>query len=214
MQIKKGDFMRKIIITIFALVIASGVSIYSGIVNKNVAESKETKIKIDEPITNKEEINKNKEEIEVQEEDTPKEETEKNIENKSKSVSSNKAENNNINNSSKNTTEIINNSEVKETPIPKAEEQPKVVEEVKDDVIDTNSWFYSIHQGKIEMSSQDKCLAAGNEIAFIDTTDINYFRCYEVTSTTGKVLGYYLNIFCNSDNCNRYKSQIDMTKYK
>ena len=206
--------MRKIIITIFALVIASGVSIYSGIVNKNVAESKETKIKIDEPITNKEEINKNKEEIEVQEEDTPKEETEKNIENKSKSVSSNKAENNNINNSSKNTTEIINNSEVKETPIPKAEEQPKVVEEVKDDVIDTNSWFYSIHQGKIEMSSQDKCLAAGNEIAFIDTTDINYFRCYEVTSTTGKVLGYYLNIFCNSDNCNRYKSQIDMTKYK
>ena len=49
---------------------------------------------------------------------------------------------------------------------------------------------------------------------FLDTVDINYYRCYEVTSTTGKVLGYYLNIFCNSDNCNRYKNQINMSKYK
>jgi hypothetical protein len=86
--------------------------------------------------------------------------------------------------------------------------------EVSDDIIDTNSWFYSIHQGNIEMSTQDKCLSAGNEIAFIDTVDINYYRCYEVTSTTGKVLGYYLNIFCNSDNCNRYKNQIDMSEYR
>lgn len=93
-------------------------------------------------------------------------------------------------------------------------EEPIVVEEVQDDIIDTNSWFYSIHHGQIDTSTQDKCLAAGNEIAFIDTVDINYFRCYEVTSTTGKILGYYLNIFCNSDNCNRYKSQIDMSKYK
>ena len=64
------------------------------------------------------------------------------------------------------------------------------------------------------MSSQSKCLSAGEEIAFLDTVDINYYRCYEVTSTTGKVLGYYLNIFCNSDNCNRYKNQINMSKYK
>lgn len=99
-------------------------------------------------------------------------------------------------------------------PEQKEEEPPKVKEEVQDDIIDTNSWFYSIHHGKIETSTQGKCLAAGEEIAFIDTVDINYYRCYEVTSTTGKVLGYYLNIFCNSDNCNRYKNQIDMSKYK
>lgn len=105
-----------------------------------------------------------------------------------------------------------NNQEV--VPEQKEEEPPKVKEEVRDDIIDTNSWFYSIHHGKIETSTQGKCLAAGEEIAFIDTVDINYYRCYEVTSTTGKVLGYYLNIFCNSDNCNRYKSQIDMSKYK
>lgn len=93
-------------------------------------------------------------------------------------------------------------------------EEPIIKEEVRDDIIDTNSWFYSIHRGQIDISTQDKCLSAGNEIAFIDTVDINYYRCYEVTSTTGKVLGYYLNIFCNSDNCNRYKTQIDMSKYK
>ena len=96
----------------------------------------------------------------------------------------------------------------------KEEEPPKVKEEIRDDIIDTNSWFYSIHHGKIETSTQSKCLSAGEEIAFIDTVDINYYRCYEVTSTTGKVLGYYLNIYCNSDNCNRYKKQIDMSKYR
>lgn len=97
--------------------------------------------------------------------------------------------------------------EMKEEPI----KQPEVV---RDDIVDTNSFFYSIHKGKIEMSSQDKCLSAGEQIAFIDTVDINYYRCYEVTSTTGKVLGYYLNIFCNSDNCNRYKEQINMSNYR
>ena len=105
-----------------------------------------------------------------------------------------------------------NNQEV--IPEQKEEEPPKVNEEVREDIIDTNSWFYSIHHGKIETSTQSKCLSAGEEIAFIDTVDINYYRCYEVTSTTGKVLGYYLNIFCNSDNCNRYKNQIDMSKYR
>lgn len=97
--------------------------------------------------------------------------------------------------------------EKKEDPI----KQPEVV---RDDIVDTNSFFYSIHKGKIEMSSQNKCLSAGEQIAFIDTVDINYYRCYEVTSTTGKVLGYYLNIFCNSDNCNRYKEQINMSNYR
>ena len=107
--------------------------------------------------------------------------------------------------------------EVKEPEVPQEHEEvepPKVKEEVRDDIVDTNSWFYSKHHGKIETSTQSKCLAAGEEIAFIDTVDINYYRCYEVTSTTGKVLGYYLNIFCNSDNCNRDKNQIDMSKYR
>ena len=110
--------------------------------------------------------------------------------------------------------EIKEEDNIEVIPEQKEEDPPKVKEEVRDDIIDTNSWFYSIHHGKIETSTQSKCLSAGEEIAFIDTVDINYYRCYEVTSTTGKVLGYYLNIFCNSDNCNRYKNQIDMSKYR
>lgn len=102
--------------------------------------------------------------------------------------------------------------ETEQTTTTKVEEP--TIEEVRDDIVDTNSFFYSIHQGKIEMSSQNNCLSAGSEIAFIDTVDINYYRCYEVTSTTGKILGYYLNIFCESGNCNRYKSQIDMSNYR
>ena len=54
-------------------------------------------------------------------------------------------------------------------PEQKEEEPPKVKEEVRDDIIDTNSWFYSIHHGKIETSTQSKCLSAGEEIAFIDS---------------------------------------------
>ena len=133
------------------------------------------------------------------------------IKNKNKTVKEVKKENN-ISNTNQEPKE-----EVKEPEVPQEHEEvepPKVKEEVRDDIVDTNSWFYSIHHGKIETSTQSKCLAAGEEIAYIDTVDINYYRCYEVTSTTGKVLGYYLNIFCNSDNCNRYKNQIDMSKYR
>ncbi len=108
----------------------------------------------------------------------------------------------------------VEKEEIEEPQQEEIKEEPKPKEDVRDDIVDTNSFFYSIHHGKIEMSSQNKCLSAGEEIAFLDTVDINYYRCYEVTSTTGKILGYYLNIFCNSDNCNRYKNQIDMSKYR
>lgn len=148
--------------------------------------------------------------------------------NKSDLESHNTSNSNVVNNKTKTVKEVKKESTVSEPkqeikeennsqeviPEQKEEEPPKVKEEVRDDIIDTNSWFYSIHHGKIETSTQSKCLSAGEEIAFIDTVDINYYRCYEVTSTTGKVLGYYLNIFCNSDNCNRYKNQIDMSKYR
>ena len=108
----------------------------------------------------------------------------------------------------------VEKEEIEEPQQEEIKEDPKPKEDVRDDIVDTNSFFYSIHHGKIEMSSQNKCLSAGEEIAVLDTVDINYYRCYEVTSTTGKILGYYLNIFCNSDNCNRYKNQIDMSKYR
>ena len=57
-------------------------------------------------------------------------------------------------------------------------------------------------------------MKAGEDIAFIDVVDIQYFRCYEVMSKANTIMGYYLNIFCENGNCNsRYKSMININDY-
>ena len=222
--------MKKVLLTLSSVILLIGVILfllypknkYKETINYEVTEEIIEEIKEDkedEYITEINEIDNN------------------NVENDSSSISNsnkndleshNTSNSNVVNNKTKTVKEVKKESTVSEPkkeikeeendkeiiPEQKEEDPPKVKEEVRDDIIDTNSWFYSIHHGKIETSTQSKCLAAGEEIAFIDTVDINYYRCYEVTSTTGKVLGYYLNIFCNSDNCNRYKNQIDMSKYR
>ena len=222
--------MKKVLLTLSSVILLIGVILfllypknkYKETINYEVTEEIIEEIKEDkedEYITEINEIDNN------------------NVENDSSSISNsnkndleshNTSNSNVVNNKTKTVKEIKKESTVSEPkkeikeeendkeiiPEQKEEDSPKVKEEVRDDIIDTNSWFYSIHHGKIETSTQSKCLSAGEEIAFIDTVDINYYRCYEVTSTTGKVLGYYLNIFCNSDNCNRYKNQIDMSKYR
>ena len=222
--------MKKVLLTLSSMILLIGTllfllypkSKYKEAINYEVTEEIIEEIKEDkedEYITEINEIDNN------------------NVENDSSSISNsnkndleshNTSNSNVVNNKTKTVKEVKKESTVSEPkkeikeeendkeiiPEQKEEDPPKVKEEVRDDIIDTNSWFYSIHHGKIETSTQSKCLSAGEEIAFIDTVDINYYRCYEVTSTTGKVLGYYLNIFCNSDTCNRYKNQIDMSKYK
>ncbi len=222
--------MKKVLLTLSSVILLIGVILfllypknkYKETINYEVTEEIIEEIKEDkedEYITEINEIDNN------------------NVENDSSSISNsnkndleshNTSNSNVVNNKTKTVKEVKKESTVSEPkkeikeeendkeiiPEQKEEDPPKVMEEVRDDIIDTNSWFYSIHHGKIETSTQSKCLSAGEEIAFIDTVDINYYRCYEVTSTTGKVLGYYLNIFCNSDNCNRYKNQIDMSKYR
>lgn len=222
--------MKKVLLTLSSVILLIGVILfllypknkYKETINYEVTEEIIEEIKEDkedEYITEINEIDNN------------------NVENDSSSISNsnkndleshNTSNSNVVNNKTKTVKEVKKESTVSEPkkeikeeendkeiiPEQKEEDPPKVKEEVRNDIIDTNSWFYSIHHGKIETSTQSKCLSAGEEIAFIDTVDINYYRCYEVTSTTGKVLGYYLNIFCNSDNCNRYKNQIDMSKYR
>ena len=222
--------MKKVLLTLSSVILLIGVILFL-LYPKN--KCKETiNYEVTEEII--EEIKEDKEDeyiTEINEIDN------NNVENDSSSISNsnkndleshNTSNSNVVNNKTKTVKEVKKKSTVSEPkkeikeeendkeiiPEQKEEDPPKVKEEVRDDIIDTNSWFYSIHHGKIETSTQSKCLSAGEEIAFIDTVDINYYRCYEVTSTTGKVLGYFLNIFCNSDNCNRYKNQIDMSKYR
>ena len=222
--------MKKVLLTLSSMILLIGILLfllyprnkYKETINYEVTEEITEDIKEDKEDENITEIN------EIDDNNVKDDSSSIHNSNKNDLESNNTSNTNVINNKNKTVKEVkkennVSNTnqepkeEVKEPEVPQEHEEaqpPKVKEEVRDDIVDTNSWFYSIHHGKIETSTQSKCLAAGEEIAFIDTVDINYYRCYEVTSTTGKVLGYYLNIFCNSDNCNRYKNQIDMSKYR
>ena len=164
---------------------------------------KEDNLKIEEEtkVDNEEVINKA---VETQKSSNAKKSTTSNNISESNQAST-KKDNQTSNNSKVDTA----TSEIIQPPV----QHEEVKEEPKPDQIDTNSFFYSIHHGNIDTSTESGCLDAGFEIAYIDTVDINYYRCYEVTMTSGKIVGYYLNVFCNSDNCNRYKSMIDWSKY-
>lgn len=135
---------------------------------------------------------------------------------------------NNTNNSDKKTNEssnVISKNEEQSSPKPEEKQQPvesnnSVIEKVEDKpkedltkIVDTENFFYSIHKGKVEFNKMNSCVNAGMDIAFLDVVDINYYRCYEVLSKAGTTMGYYLNIFCNSGNCDKYKSQVDLKNY-
>lgn len=133
---------------------------------------------------------------------------------KNNSSSNNQTSNNNV--QSKNDNQTTTKEE--ETPVqnPTVPTNDKVEEKTKEDltkVVDTENFFYSIHKGKVEFNKMDSCVNAGMDIAYLDVVDINYYRCYEVLSKAGTTMGYYLNIFCNSGNCDRYKSQVDLKSY-
>ncbi len=158
--------------------------------------------------------------------------------NKKTTTNNNQVQNNTKSNNSSNTTNNSNNKnngsseQPKENKVPDVpSEQPKPTNDNVDltKVVDTNSFFYSIHKGQKDTATESGCLKAGEDIANKEldqvmeyneqhpdnqkSVDINYFRCYEVTSKADTVMYYYLNIFCNSGNCNRYKTLVDMSKY-
>lgn len=78
---------------------------------------------------------------------------------------------------------------------------------------DPNDFYYSEHKGVTNTRTESGCKQASEDIAFLDTVDINYCTCYDVHAKDGTILGYFVYVFCNSGNCNRYKSQIDWNKY-
>jgi hypothetical protein len=112
-------------------------------------------------------------------------------------------------NKDKNTTnEIIDTS----PPIEEVKEETPLVEEViedkpmiDDNIPDQNDMFYSIHRGRYDYSSYSDCVKAGERIALANEVDVLYFNCLEVYSTTNKLLGIYLDILCQSGNCDKYK---------
>lgn len=135
-------------------------------------------------------------------------------------------------NNNNNNTVSSNNSGASNTPVETPKENTKPTEEQVDltKIVDTTNYLYSTHKGIIEFSSNAKCTLAGNDITDLELDktieynknhidnqiqpDINYFRCVEVMSKGNTVMGYYLKIFCESGNCNNYKSTIDMKNYQ
>lgn len=84
--------------------------------------------------------------------------------------------------------------------------EEKQEEVIDDTIVDTNDIFYSIHLGRVDTSTLARCISLGEELAFKYVEDIIYHNCIEVTSTTNKSLGYYLDLICNSGNCEKYKN--------
>ncbi len=118
----------------------------------------------------------------------------------------NNSSNSNANSNSNNT--VSNNNET-----PKQETSSKPSEDLTK-IANPNDFFYSITGGNAEFSTNAGCMKAGEDIAFIDVVDVQYFRCYEVMSKANTIMGYYLNIFCENGNCNsRYKSMINISSY-
>lgn len=189
------------------------------IINETKNEKKEkTKIDLNEEVV-KENIKK---EIEQKEDNKVDVKSNNDIENSNKIESEINKENNSKETTSNNN--ITNNSNTqkveKSEPIivEKEEKIPETVyQEPKEDLTkipNPNDFLYSITGGKVEFNTNEGCTNAGNEINEIDTVDINYFRCYEVISKGNTIMGYYLNIFCKSGDCNnKYKSMINMSKY-
>lgn len=73
-------------------------------------------------------------------------------------------------------------------------------------VLDPNNFFYSIHHGKIEYADLQSCLDESYNILFKDTEDITNTTCIDVVDSQGTILGEYMQIKCNSGNCDKYKN--------
>lgn len=122
----------------------------------------------------------------------------------------------NLTDNQKNDTNLNTKSNQEETTItqePKQEEKENTQEDLTK-IASQNDFYYSITGGKVEFSTNAGCMKAGDDISFIDVVDVQYFRCYEVHSMADTIMGYYLNIFCESGNCNsKYKAMINIYDY-
>lgn len=163
----------------------------------------------------KAEENQGEENIDVVEKETTTNNTPKTNDKNSSSTNSkpnNTTSSNKTNSNSNQTTD--NNSVSNNTETPKQDPPTNKPSDDLTKIANPNDFFYSITGGNVEFSTNAGCMKAGEDIAFIDVVDVQYFRCYEVMSKANTIMGYYLNIFCENGNCNsRYKSMINISNY-
>lgn len=237
-RIFKGR-IKWVILTVVIIVLLASIPFIVGYINKDNNKSKsditineKNKTELKEEKKEEQEIVEDKveESIDVEEKtttnNTPKPNNSNSSSNNSKpnNSTSNKTTNSNNTNIQNNQTTVSNdskenntgtnsNSNVPNNTEPPKQTQPQPSEDLTK-VANPNDFFYSITGGEPEFSTNSGCMNAGDDIAFMGVVDVQYFRCYEVMSKANTIMGYYLNIFCESGNCNnRYKSMIDISSY-
>lgn len=70
---------------------------------------------------------------------------------------------------------------------------------------DPNNFYYSIHKGNVDYKNMEECLNDSQQLGWEYPIDILYCNCIEVVDSESTVLGIYLDIHCESGNCNKYK---------
>lgn len=215
-------YLKKIIIVVLVFLIVGSINLFLYFNNKKIYQIHQKKydVKIIDTIketSKKEKIanveNKKEDEKVINEEQitsVPKESTKTIIENNTTSNNSNTKKEEIIIRKSKEekgqTTGFVNNKineEVVAETIQK--ETPKYI-----GVPDPNNFYYSFHNGKTDdaYTTLEGCYNKSIEVNFLDTVDIINSTCYEVLDGQGIVLGIYMQVKCNSGNCEKYKKQV------
>ena len=104
------------------------------------------------------------------------------------------------------TNEIVNNEKKEEV----VEKTPQIENNKYIGVPNPNDFYYSFHKGKIDdaYTTLEGCYNKSIEVNFLDTVDIINSTCYEVLDENNTVLGIYMQVKCNSGNCEKYKKQV------
>lgn len=104
------------------------------------------------------------------------------------------------------TNEIVNNVKKEEV----VEKTPQIENNKYIGVPNPNDFYYSFHNGKIDdaYTTLEGCYNKSIEVNFLDTVDIINSTCYEVLDENNTVLGIYMQVKCNSGNCEKYKKQV------
>ena len=102
--------------------------------------------------------------------------------------------------------EIVNNENKDEVDA----ETPQTENKKYIGVPNPNDFYYSFHNGKIDdaYTTLEGCYNKSIEVNFLDTVDIINSTCYEVLDENNTVLGIYMQVKCNSGNCEKYKKQV------
>lgn len=102
--------------------------------------------------------------------------------------------------------EIVNNENKDEV----IAETPQTENKKYIGVPNPNDFYYSFHNGKIDdaYTTLEGCYNKSIEVNFLDTIDIINSTCFEVLDENNTVLGIYMQVKCNSGNCEKYKKQV------